>query len=344
MEPNIFDYAAGELSQDAVICWCLSFYNYKNHKLYALACDLLQAFTGTTPQNYGDKITIQRQFRKTDIIISFEQSGKTIIIEDKVYTFEHNQLDKYRKVIAEKLNKIPEEIYVVYLKTGFYYDNDKLLEYKKVADKYIHGNELFKIIIKYKNINTLLDMYAEHLENLIKWYQVYGNFTDTTDKSFWNWNITKEYIAQYKFMRAVFPQKLWNKADKAQLYMVKQGSSYGRPWANVRISANPCFFWRIDTDKNGPYFSLRLYRENPDQTEYIKYLEIMKQIVADNKFNFIKEDAFNFSRKQNYKEATMLHLHIADILQNWQTEKDDFIADIKQVTKLLQGKINYNLV
>lgn len=339
MEPNIFDYATGELSQDAMICWCLSFYNFKKHKLYQFACDLLQAFTGAAPQNYGDTITINRQSCKTDIVISVMPSGKTIIIEDKIYTSEHNQLKKYRQEIADKLNKNPAEICVVYLKTGFYYDKDKLLEYNKAADKYIHGDELLKIISKYKNINTLLDMYAEHLENLIKWYQLHGDFTSTSDKSFWNWNIAKEYIAQYKFMRAVFPQELWNKADEKLLYMVKQGSSYGRPWANVRISENPRFFWRLDTDKNGPYFSLRLYQENHDKTKYIKYLEIIKQIVADNNFYFIKEEAFNFHSKQNYKEATVLHLHIAGILQNWQTKKDDFIADIKQVTKLLQEKI-----
>ena len=29
IEPNIFEFATSELSQDAVICWILSFYNDK---------------------------------------------------------------------------------------------------------------------------------------------------------------------------------------------------------------------------------------------------------------------------------------------------------------------------
>ena len=45
MEHNIFKYATSELSQDAAICWLLSFYNNKDSKLYSLATPLI--FNGT---------------------------------------------------------------------------------------------------------------------------------------------------------------------------------------------------------------------------------------------------------------------------------------------------------
>lgn len=34
---NLFDFATSELSQDAVICWCVNWYNEKESKLYPLA-------------------------------------------------------------------------------------------------------------------------------------------------------------------------------------------------------------------------------------------------------------------------------------------------------------------
>ena len=68
-ENNIFKYATHELSQDAVICWILSFYNDKNSKLYALAKDLLLSFATLAPED--DTIEIDKQVDNMDILIRF---------------------------------------------------------------------------------------------------------------------------------------------------------------------------------------------------------------------------------------------------------------------------------
>ena len=40
-ENKLFKFATKELSQDAFICWCINWINYKDHKLYDLGKDML---------------------------------------------------------------------------------------------------------------------------------------------------------------------------------------------------------------------------------------------------------------------------------------------------------------
>lgn len=345
--PNIFDYATSELSQDAVICWILSFYNDKSSKLYNLAKDLLSSFVKLTPVD--DKIEIKQQFYKTDILIHLPNTQKVIIIEDKVYTSEHDeQISKYAEIISKDKNYKNCKLYVVYFKTGFYYDNDKLVEYKCYSKfdnfKSVHGEDFLKILQKYKNINATLDMYIEYLDNLIGWYEPNGKFDDTNQESFWDWNVSKEYIAQYKLMREIFPEEKWNKDDENGLYKVYSGSSFGRPWTELGILSEMkhCIFWRIDTDNEGPYLSLRYYnkydKKNEDEhnkhiMEYKRYSECAKKACSAKEYCKV-------GKQENYFEATLLHIHLKDILAEWDKNKDGFIREIREITDNFITNVN----
>ncbi len=344
MEHNIFKYATSELSQDAVICWILSFYNDKNSKLYNLAKELLSSFVDLETED--NKIEIKQQFYKTDILIHFPNTKKVVIIEDKTYTSEHDeQIAKYVEKISNSDKYKGCKIYVVYFKTGFYYDNDKLVEYKCQNNKdnkfdgftSIHGEDFQKILQKYKNIDAILDMYIEYLDNLIKWYDTYGKFDDISHESFWDWNVSKEYIAQYKLMREIFPEKMWNKDDESGLYMVYSGSSRGRPWTEIRIlnKTGHRVFWRIDTDNKGPYLSLRYYnpynKDNDEEhkkhtIEYQRYYEYAKEAIGDG------TKYYEVGKKENYFEATLLHIHISDVLANWDENGTKFVEEIRKIT------------
>ena len=343
IENNIFKYATSELSQDAVICWILSFYNDKNSKLYNLAKELLSSFVELETED--NKIEIKQQFYKTDILIHFPNTKKVVIIEDKTYTSEHDeQIAKYVEKISKSDKYKGCKIYVVYFKTGFYYDNDKLVEYKcqntkdnKFAGfKSIHGEDFQKILQKYKNIDATLDMYIEYLDNLIKWYDTYGKFDDISHERFWDWNVAQYYIAQYNLMREIFPEEKWNKDDKSKLYMIYSGSSRGRPWTEIKIlnGTDHKVFWRIDTDNKGPYLSLRYYnpydKDNDEErrkhtNEYQIYYEYAKEACGENEY-------CKLGKKENYFEATLLHIHISDVLANWSKEKEGFINIIRSIT------------
>ena len=344
IENNIFKYATSELSQDAVICWILSFYNDKNSKLYNLAEELLSSFVELETED--NKIEIKQQFYKTDILIHFPNTKKVVIIEDKTYTSEHDeQIAKYVEKISNSDKYKGCKIYVVYFKTGFYYDNDKLVEYKCQNNKdnkfdgftSIHGEDFQKILQKYKNIDTTLDMYIEYLDNLIGWYESHGKFDDVHNESFWDWNVAKEYIAQYKLMRTIFPEDKWDKKNKEEKYMIYSGSSFGRPWTEMKIlkGKNHSVFWRIDTDNEGPYLSLRYYNwyDKKNETEHNKHIAEYREYYKCAKEAASNLDYYNeIGKQENYYEATLLHIHIKGILAKWDENKECFAKEIRKIT------------
>ena len=118
MKNNIFEYATGELSQDAFICWCANWYNDDSKpRLQEMSVELMKHFAGIDEIN---SVSICRQFSqdvyieaqkyalKIDVLIIVNDSV-TVIVEDKTYTSEHdNQIQRYVegiKYLAENAKK-----------------------------------------------------------------------------------------------------------------------------------------------------------------------------------------------------------------------------------------------
>ncbi|MBR6356227.1 MAG: PD-(D/E)XK nuclease family protein [Alphaproteobacteria bacterium] len=132
-QPNIFDYATSELSQDAVICYLLSFgqEQYKDDfpKEYSAAHNFLRK-CGLIDENIID---IKHQYsikgensksNKIDILVITD--NYILIIEDKTYTKEHSdQIIRYVKALKKDKLSQNREIKVCYYKTG-----DYVYEYK----------------------------------------------------------------------------------------------------------------------------------------------------------------------------------------------------------------------
>ena len=124
MNHNLFQYATSELSQDAFICWLLSFAMKDCHKdaaLSACARDFLRFFI---PELKDEPIYLseapRRQYKSIDVLLTVNDRYK-VIIEDKTHTSDHdNQLMRYRETVA---NNFPEyQCVSVYYKTGFQSD------------------------------------------------------------------------------------------------------------------------------------------------------------------------------------------------------------------------------
>ena len=103
---NIFNFATSELSQDAVIAWCLNWINENpSSKLYPLALTLL-ARMGISGDEAKNGIMIEQQYKHIDVLVSVKNCNKVIIIEDKVYTTEHDdQIAKYKEEITRIATK-----------------------------------------------------------------------------------------------------------------------------------------------------------------------------------------------------------------------------------------------
>jgi hypothetical protein len=101
-QPNLFSYATSELSQDAFICWLLSWAapKYKNidTELHNCSKKLIGAFFEkhkvTTPESIHS-IEIRKQDNNIDVLCIINDTYP-IIIEDKTGTKNHSgQLSRY---------------------------------------------------------------------------------------------------------------------------------------------------------------------------------------------------------------------------------------------------------
>ncbi|MCF6267682.1 MAG: PD-(D/E)XK nuclease family protein [Desulfuromusa sp.] len=144
IEPNIFDFATGELSQDAFICWLLSWIKCSPDSSEADAARefLVSLYNscrdeGLAPSEYRDKVLTPEDVESVEIVrqkkhkidvyleVKFNSFDNSVpfIIEDKVWTSPHsNQLEAYKQKIKNE-NRSP---FCVFYKTGFLYkDKDE---------------------------------------------------------------------------------------------------------------------------------------------------------------------------------------------------------------------------
>ena len=402
---NLFNFAHKELSQDAFICWCLNFVNSSDKKERSFGLDMLKLVLPSstiTSEDYSSirNIKIETQFRKIDILVYVPHLKAFIIIEDKVYSSEReNQIKDYRDEIQELLTKKSSDlkmafnledsdfgqnikIYTCYFKTGFHYDNDK----KVVADKKVDGKRFQKVIEDHKdkidsNSSYLINMYYQYLVDLISWYNKHDDFWGINNTSaFGNErNISKHQIAQYRFLKFIFPDIDLNHGS----------NNGGRPWSHACIkyanitdfcaslpteseydfsqikdleNKKVCLFWRVDTDKNGPYLSLRFYDENFDKKKNNDALsvchkkifndlkEIISKLTQDGDLKVLYQDLKDLKLfeialgdKDYYKECPLIHITITKLIDQHSSKEDSdkHLNSLKQFVIKLSLKLGY---
>lgn len=135
MKNNLFTYATSELSQDAFICWLMSFAMKDariDNALRHCAVAFIKEFIPTLTNMKDDDIvvtSIERQHGKIDVLLKINDQY-SVIIEDKINTRVHdNQLQKYKDFLVSE-GTSPKSIYGIYYKTGFESDTSSV----KAAD------------------------------------------------------------------------------------------------------------------------------------------------------------------------------------------------------------------
>jgi hypothetical protein len=121
--PNLFDYATGELSQDAFLCWLLSWADRKHRAtdeaLHRTAYALLRRlFALCKIEGLGEveSLEVERQHEHIAILV-LVNSDLALLIEDKTDTFEHSgQLPRYLDAVRQEFKG--RKIAAVYFKTG----------------------------------------------------------------------------------------------------------------------------------------------------------------------------------------------------------------------------------
>ncbi|MBP1971731.1 hypothetical protein J2Z83_003886 [Virgibacillus natechei] len=105
--PNLFEFATSELSQDAFLCWFMSWsekpYRSLDRSLHEAAIDFLAVIFNrhNIPVPDIKSIKIKRQFKELDILAIINDTY-AVLIEDKTNTKNHsNQLVRYRKAVEK---------------------------------------------------------------------------------------------------------------------------------------------------------------------------------------------------------------------------------------------------
>src|SRR5690625_4198596 len=168
--PNLFQFATSELSQDAFICWLLSW----SEERYRIVDDLLHEagveFLSVIFQGHGkilpkvNSIKVMRQFKNIDIL-AIINDAYALIIEDKINTNPHsNQLARYRKEVAEAF---PELIQLpVYYKMHDQGSYKKVIEKGYLPFKRVTMLSILKRCITNKVTNDILIDYYRHIMKL----------------------------------------------------------------------------------------------------------------------------------------------------------------------------------
>ncbi len=183
MKNNLFYYATKELSQDAFICWLMSF-AMKNAKkeegLCLCAKNLIRQFIKCDPTEEVWVTNIQRQYKSIDVLITINDYY-LVVIEDKTYTEEHDdQLARYKKII---MDDFPEKVFKgVFWVIGFQHNLENVLK---------NGYLLFDR----KMILSSLEKYYSMIDNRI--FLDYFDFLESLENQIclfktkpvkeWNW-------------------------------------------------------------------------------------------------------------------------------------------------------------
>ena len=356
---NLFDFATSELSQDAFLCWCLNWYNSSQPMalLYPMAKELL-TLLGEPDLAPDQKLTIWHQFHKIDVLVVLQSQDRAIIIEDKTSTSEHdNQIAQYRRVLQnlsgderETLGISNEvKIRTVFFKTGFHYDYDRAT----VADCKVDGPAFLSVLEKYEHLSEILDDYIHHLRWSIEWYAVYGKYDEPGSDNFWSWNISRHHIAQHNFMRDMlrerFPESMWSAGTT--LFHIRNGANVGgRPWTQLSIVENAypgskdkyTLFWRVDTDGEGPYISLRYYErfDKKDKMKFDRHSETYdalrqkaQRFLSSHPELKLRWDDVKGGYTGGYYESTILTICLREPLLNWNFSRNIVKQQVLAITE-----------
>lgn len=168
-KPNLFSYATSELSQDAFICWLLSWASPENKNsdvgLHECATTLVRVLFEKhkliAPQAI-EQVVVRKQDNNIDVFCIINKKYP-IIIEDKIGSKSHsNQLARYLKDVKgrgfDENNIIP-----IYFKTEDQCDYSSI---KKNGYHPLLREEIIDILNKYNGANAILLDYRDHLQSI----------------------------------------------------------------------------------------------------------------------------------------------------------------------------------
>lgn len=175
-EPNLFDYATSELSQDAMFAWLISWANdcYKetNKELCLLGKSFLSLLCGGMDLKDIHSVKVYRQWEHIDIFVEINDDT-VLIIEDKTGTSIHNQqLEVYKKKALQHYKNSRNLLCYVKIQ-----NEPGSIEREILDNGYniIRRNNLLEILGTYLGDNQIVVDYRNHLQKIENQTRSYEN-------------------------------------------------------------------------------------------------------------------------------------------------------------------------
>ena len=167
---NIFRYATSELSQDAFICWLLSYATEDGWNKDSQLRECAIVFMGNILESKGSywhadmRINaIRRQYKNIDILV--EVGDYKIIIEDKTFTCSHNdQVNRYKQCLLDE-GVAEKDIICVFYKIEEQANPEPNVDFEFTRKKLLNVFRSYGNIIK----NPIFNDYLEYLE-WVEWH------------------------------------------------------------------------------------------------------------------------------------------------------------------------------
>jgi hypothetical protein len=264
--PNLFTFATKELSQDAFICWLLSWAHdeFKNSdtELHDCAVAMIHAMFvkhDKKPPTQIGKVEVRKQDKQIDVLCIINEEY-VILIEDKTYTSNHsNQLEKYYKDVKSRKFET-KNIIPIYYKTG---DQSDYCAVKKAGYKPFLRPDILSVLRLYKGTNPILLDYREYIESIESRVNEYEFLTEKKWKTgslewvgFFKQLQTKLEKGRWKYVpnpRGGFMSFMWGAEIEGRPYLLLEegklcfkicvtdksdrNASYSKSWCKALIAA-----------------------------------------------------------------------------------------------------------
>ena len=315
LRPNLFEFATSELSQDAFICWLVSWLNTTgNTELKTCArefvAEMYNRYRPNTPIEASDVGLpldgVERQRDRSDIQFGASIKGRHVyfLIEDKTDTTYHsNQLECYKEKFDEDHDGC-DTVYI-YLKTGFVFPSERLYA-EDSGYRVIDSEGLVSILAGCEEENPILRDFIEvlysRIENRLR-------LEKKIDEG--NLDGLGEHGGQIYFAQNLVESLLGHGFAFPHNCITHGNNIGGAPWTQIELLRSPLtagnevpsetIFIRIDNNRKNPdggnydyYLGFRqwLYLQDFDENrrteaaaEKVKRLGMLKSIFEGSKLD-----------------------------------------------------------
>lgn len=214
MKNNLFYYATSELSQDAFICWLVSFADEtvaRDAALTECAKEFLAMLAPELKGHVVQLLSIERQVGNRtdgyiDVLLTVSCEGKVykIIVEDKTFTDDHDdQLERYLTIVQKSA---PDAIVRgAYYKTGFQSDLKNVI---KAGYTIVTRETMLALMARYigKTQNTIFGDYYEYWNHFHKETLRFQELPLPQ----WDWKHTNGFYSQLSESGFFTEKDLWS--------------------------------------------------------------------------------------------------------------------------------------